>query len=160
MEEVALLIDALKKRLGVITDVELAQRLAVDKSTVSSWRSRGALPKRYLGILTGEDVQEAIATPPLRWAVHEEYAFKLALFRLAKALGADASSGDYGRAWRAFRNTGGFWKLMREAQKDLAETLDSEVSAIETAFALVMHHDIEAGEAATARDTKLLTAST
>lgn len=156
MEDVGSLIEVLKRRLGVTTDVELAKRLAVDKSTVSSWRSRNTLPKRYLGILTGEDAQQTIATPPIRWAEHEEYAFRLALFRLAKALGPDASSGDYGRAWKAFRTTGGFWKLMRESQKDLAEALDSRVSSIETAFALIMHDDVTAGEAATERDAKLL----
>lgn len=156
MEDVGNLIEALKMRLGASTDVELARKLAVDKSTVSSWRSRGSLPKRYMGIVTGEEEAQAVSTPPLHWGTHEEYAFKLALFRLAKVLGGDATSGDYGRAWRAFRHTGGFWKLMLTSQRDLAQALDNEVSAIETALAVIMHHDIEAGEAATLRDAKVL----
>lgn len=151
MVETANLIDQLKKRLGAETDVDLARKLAIDKSTISSWRSRDSLPERYVRILQGEDHQ-TVLTPPLKWGPYEQYAFRLALFRFAKARAAAATSRDYGTIYRSFSNQGGFWLLMRDAQKDLAKCLEEQTSVMDTAFAIVLHEDLEAGQAATNRD--------
>ena len=155
MDETTNLIDQLKKRLGAETDVDLARKLAIDKSTVSSWRSRDNLPDRYLRILHGEDKQ-SVATPPLKWGQYEDYAFRLALFRYAKAQGEAALSSDFKTVHATFRHGGAFWKLMHDSQKDLAECLEERSSNIDTAFALVLHDYVEAGTAATERDRATL----
>jgi len=141
--------------LGAETDVDLARKLAIDKSTVSSWRSRDNLPDRYLRILHGEDKQ-TVATPPLKWGQYEDYAFRLALFRYAKARGEAAQSADFKTVWTTFTHIGGFWKLMHESQKDLAQCLEEQTSVMDTAFAIVLHEDLEAGASATDRDRATL----
>ncbi|WP_022705306.1 helix-turn-helix domain-containing protein [Pseudorhodobacter ferrugineus] len=157
MDKTANLIDELKKKLGVETDVDLARALTVDKSTVSSWRNRGNVPERYLAILKGESHQ-TVLTPPIKWGQYEEFAFRLALFRFAKAKGLAAQGTSYGEVYMQFNKHAGFWLLMRQAQKDLALKIDDQTGVMDTAFALLIHDDIEAGEAATARDLEILNA--
>jgi len=155
MNTTANIIDELKKKLGVDTDVDLSRVLAVDKSTVSSWRHRGNVPDHHLGVLNGNSHQ-TVLTPPLKWGQYEEFAFKLALFRFAKARGLAAQEANYGEVYMQFNNHAGFWFLMREAQKDLAETIEARTRVMDTAFALLIHDDIAAGAEATARDIEVL----
>jgi hypothetical protein len=51
--EAAELIDQLKKRLSVETDIELATRLLVSRSTDANWRNRDAVSERYSRIADG-----------------------------------------------------------------------------------------------------------
>lgn len=47
-DEVNSAIAALKRRFRVETDQGLANRLKVERSTVTSWRRRGTVPERYV----------------------------------------------------------------------------------------------------------------
>jgi len=47
-------IEALKRALGAETELELAARLGIARSTVSQWRRRGSIPARYLALLAAE----------------------------------------------------------------------------------------------------------
>lgn len=40
-------VDALKQAIGVETDLALAAKLGLDRSTVAQWRRRGMVPARY-----------------------------------------------------------------------------------------------------------------
>ena len=66
MEGVQELVNRLKEHFRVEKDADLARVLGVDKRTVSAWRSRGNVPRRYVPILEGENHQ-SVLTPPLRW---------------------------------------------------------------------------------------------
>ncbi len=46
-------ISALKSALGARTELELAAKLGIARSTVSQWRRRGSIPARYHGLLAG-----------------------------------------------------------------------------------------------------------
>ena len=56
-------IDHLRAFMDVVSDPELARKLRIDKSTISSWRSRGSVPNRYRRILSGSD-PHAYEMPP------------------------------------------------------------------------------------------------
>lgn len=146
------IIDALKVRLSAETDSDLARKLAVDKRTISSWRSRNKVPDRYQAILEGSEKQ-AVLTAPLKWGEYEQTAFKLALYRFARARSEVAQSSDYATVFRAFEAERGFWSLMLQAQLDLAKVLDNGSSvSLHTALAIVIHEDIKAGSDAISRD--------
>lgn len=143
-------IAALREHFGVQTDAELARKLRVDKSTVYSWRSRGSVPDRFARILEGGSNQFAL-TPPLHWGEHEIAAFEVALFRFCRLYNGSKRLTDYRSALELFSGSayGKFLSLMVEAQKDL---MDREVGNTTASRALLIHSDLEAGEAAIDRD--------
>lgn len=53
-------IRALKTVLGVTTDIELARALGVERSSVSQWKRRGGVPKKYAALAgLADGVKEA-----------------------------------------------------------------------------------------------------
>lgn len=76
-------ISKLKERFGVATDLELAKRLHLGRSTVANWRNRGQVPKRYV------EVAEDGYWGPFRvgeteWTEEERAAANLAIMRLMR----------------------------------------------------------------------------
>lgn len=141
------MIASLREHFGVQTDADLARRLRIDKSTVSSWRSRGTVPARFARILEGESNQFALV-PPAHWGEHEIAAFEVALFRFCRLYSGSRRLSDYRSALEMFSGDAycKFLSLMMEAQQDL---VDRQVG---TSRALLIHADLEAGEAAIDRD--------
>ena len=88
-------IEQLKRRFRVSTDQELAERLKVGRSTVTSWRRRGSVPERYARLA---DYGTSLSFPPdmddPTWTDAEHAACDLALVRLIRGWGAD-NLGDY-----------------------------------------------------------------
>jgi hypothetical protein len=88
-------IEQLKRRFRVSTDQELAERLKVGRSTVTSWRRRGSIPERYARLT---DYGTSLSFPPdmddPTWTEAEQAACELALVRLIRGWGAD-NLGDY-----------------------------------------------------------------
>lgn len=85
-------IELLKRRFHVQTDQGLAERLRLGRSTVTSWRRRGALPERYAQMAEGQvtflpDFLDKSLTRVDRAAM------TLALMRLIKGFGAQIT--DY-----------------------------------------------------------------
>lgn len=148
-------IEGLKLRLNAATDSDLARKLAVDKRTVSAWRARGAVPDRYRAITSG-DSHQTIMTPPRGWGEYEEYAFRLALFRFTRVSAGVAQSGSYSDIVSTFGRPHGFWLLLRRCQQDLASVMEDRADHLHLAFALLLHDDITAGEAAIERDRDYL----
>lgn len=144
-------IASLKAQLGADTDTELARRLRVNKSTVSSWRARGSVPRRFLGILDGDPHQFMLA-PPLKWGEHEEAAFRVALFRFCRLMLKTTDISDFRRVLRLFSGEAypAFWLMMDAAQKDLINRQGEYPGA--TTFGLLLHDDIAAGDEAVRRD--------
>lgn len=144
-------IEALKLKMNASSDADLARKLAVDKRTVSAWRTRGGVPERYTAILDG-GTHQTIMTPPLKWGQYEECAFRLALFRFTRVKAAAAISNDFRTIFDAFGRPRGFWLLMVRCQRDIATVMEERTDSPDTAIALLMHDDITAGAAAIERD--------
>ncbi|MFN4172141.1 MAG: hypothetical protein ACK4GW_10345 [Pseudorhodobacter sp.] len=94
-------IELLKRRFHVGTDQGLAERLRLGRSTVTSWRRRGAVPERYAQMAQGQitflpDFINKTLTDV------DQAAMTLALMRLIKGFGAQIS--DY----RTYLAKGGF----------------------------------------------------
>jgi Bacteriophage CI repressor helix-turn-helix domain len=85
-------IAALMKRFRVSTDQGLADRLRVGRSTVTSWRRRGAVPERYMRLTTERPTALPDILDPSLDAVERD-AWVLALVRLV--LGPGARIVDY-----------------------------------------------------------------
>ncbi|WP_164881741.1 helix-turn-helix domain-containing protein [Paenirhodobacter populi] len=147
-------IKQLKAKFNVDTDVDLARKLRIEKSTISSWKSRGRVPSRFLRILSGEN-HEFIAAPPVGWGEEEEAAFSLALFRFSRAFSDVISRGEYRSLVQLFTPAAAhFWWLMSQAQEDLIKKQAHSGVSVSAAEALVMFDDLEHGSGAVERDRK------
>jgi hypothetical protein len=142
-EDVEARIAALRAHLGAQHDADLAAKLGIGKSTISSWRSRGRIPERFLRVLDGES-HEPIATPPRGWGDHERAAFDLALFRFTLLFGPLAREGHCRDAMVVFSNTSIFWLMMHHARKDLVERMEAAGHQLQVAFAVILYEEREA----------------
>lgn len=149
------IIEALKAQFGTDTDADLARRLSIDKSTISAWKARGSVPRRFRAIVNGES-PSFFATSPMGWGEHEKNAFEIALFRFTRARAEVALEGDYEKCLETFTGGAEFWVLMLEAQKQLLDRQGDGRHSPDTAQALVIHDLLTEGEAAIARDRRLL----
>ncbi|MBQ2260390.1 MAG: hypothetical protein II336_03375 [Loktanella sp.] len=100
-EDVDEKIELLKRRFRVSTDQGLAERLHLGRSTVTSWRRRGAIPDRYVAMADG---QVTFLPDFLDEGLTEldNAAMTLALMRLIRVFGAEIT--DY----RSYLAKGGF----------------------------------------------------
>lgn len=145
-------IEQLKAKFNVDTDVELARKLRIEKSTVSSWKSRGRVPNRFLRILSGENHQ-FIAAPPIGWGEEEQAAFSLALFRFSRAFSDIITKGEYRSLVQLFTPASShFWWLMSEAQQDLIKRQAHSGVSVSAAATMAMYDDLEHGSGAIERD--------
>lgn len=149
------IIEALKAQFGTQTDADLARRLSIDKSTISSWKARGSVPRRFRAILSGAS-PSFFAISPMGWGEHEKNAFEIALFRFTRARAEVALEGDHEKCLEAFTSSGEFWVLMLEAQKQLLDRQGDGRHSPDTAQALAIHDLLDEGDAAIARDCRLL----
>lgn len=157
MSEVERQIAELRAHMNADTEADLARKLRIDQSTISTWKSRGSVPKRFLSIVEGGASHQLIDHPPLMWGEHETEAFALALFRFARLTGEVALSGDYRSAVECFPTTSpGFWFLVSDAQNDLMAAKRGANQGFHTTRLLLMHEDIEMGAAAIERDRQRL----
>ena len=144
-------IAALRRRLNAKTDTELARKLGINKSTISTWKTRGSVPKRFLAIRDGAS-HEAINSPPLGWGDHENMAFNLAVSRAMRALNWVMSQGSYSDLLTVFSTSAWLWVLMHEAQQELTHRQDERGVDLGTAFSMALHDDFATPEAAAERD--------
>lgn len=117
-------IELLKRRFHVGTDQGLAERLRLGRSTVTSWRRRGAVPERYAQMAEGQvtflpDFLDKTLTDVDRAAM------KLALVRLIKGFGAQLT--DY----PTYLSKGGFLSAqmaigVEKAFLDITALMDDE----------------------------------
>jgi transcriptional regulator with XRE-family HTH domain len=79
-EDVSATVERLKQRFHATTDQELAEKLDLGRSTVTSWRRRGSVPARYAKLAEGE-VVTPFGMPWTYWTEEENAALSLALLR-------------------------------------------------------------------------------
>jgi hypothetical protein len=106
----------LKQRFHAVTDQELAEKLSLGRSTVTSWRRRGSVPERYAKLADGE-VVSPYGLPWTYWTEEENAALSLALLRHGAWL--EPLKQDYGM----FLSKVGFLvpQLLSQMQKALPE---------------------------------------
>lgn len=156
MSDVEAQLEKLKEHFGVEKDVDLARKLMIDKRTVSAWRARGAVPARYQGIAQGDDPQ-SVMTPPARWGEHERAAFDLAVFRVARALLPETAAGEFRVTMQAFGGAWAyFWEVMSTAHRDLVNQMDEGSKEVRSAFALLLHAELQEDPEAVANVRKTL----
>ena len=135
-------IGELRAFLHAENDADLARKLRIDKSTVSSWRSRKRIPERFSSILDG-DVIEHRSSPPELWGDIEDTAFSLALCRYTLAFKNIVDAGDYQEAMHTFRDNRRFWLIMNNAASSLQERMRDGSFDLSSAFAVLLHEDMK-----------------
>lgn len=155
--DVAAVIEDLRRHFGVTTDAELARQLSIDKSTISSWRSRGRIPIRYRGIVDGTHRAPAPA-PPVAWTQLERIAFDLALLRFARAMGPKLDGGDAFSSWVAYQKANwAFWPFVRSCHDEIAERgRDVPSGHYQGAYTDTLKSYFERGEAGIEADRRFL----
>lgn len=117
------LIQAIKITFAVETDEELAKALQIGRSTISSWRLRGSVPKRYLMRKPG-DPQSVVNFPPLEWGQEEQAAFTLAMARFIR------THGHAFETYRQFLEHGAsaaaeFWVIHQDTKGELVREMNA-----------------------------------
>ena len=155
------IIEGLREHFRVETDAALARALSVDKSTISSWRNRDRVPKRYAEILVGGDSAGA-SRPPRDWPWADLVAFDLALLRFTRAMGSVLDGHDPLNTYGKFQlAASAFWRLKRDCRAELNELLtEAQAAGAEDAhgdaYGEALRLYFKAGQAALEADRKLL----
>jgi hypothetical protein len=53
-------VDELKEALGLLTDIDLASRLGVERSTIAQWRRRQKVPQHWHFVLANEGIEDRL----------------------------------------------------------------------------------------------------
>lgn len=143
-------IAGLRGAVSAGTDAELARMLGVDQSTISSWRSRGRVPERFVKMLdTGKKAGSSEA--PQVWGELQERAQTIALIRFTLIRSKVAQSGDVDRALGVFLDLKPFWLVLHRSIHELRIKMEALRVDLKTAQALVMQDDLRDPEATTQR---------
>lgn len=140
------IIDQLKKRFSVDTDVDLAVKLLVSRSAVANWRSRDHVPDRYARIASGATDWRVQYTMFGEWSDIEREAMVLAVARLIRDF-SDVGSDYSAFLSKAHRAAASVQMYHSNACTDLvnemsASDTDSAVRACQRLF----YNEMQAGK--------------
>lgn len=156
-DEVKRTIEALKSRYRVKTDSELAQIMGIDKSTISSWKTRNKVPSRIKEILESDMV--AVQSSPVDWGPFQRRSFGLALLRITRVLNDRFDTADFQKAMKLTNSSGAFFMIMGRAEGDILNAQERGDYSFETATAIVLHDDMADPTSAIERDAVVLRAA-
>lgn len=143
-------IAGLRGAVSAGTDAELARMLGVDQSTISSWRSRGRVPERFVKMLdTGK--KTGLDEAPQVWGELQERAQTLALIRFTLIRNEVAQSGDVDRALGVFLDLKPFWLVLHRSVHELRIKMETLRVDLKTAQALLMQEDLRDPKTTTRR---------
>ena len=137
VEGVDTIVAELRGIVGAQNDAELANKLGVDKSTVSGWRARGRVPSRYLTLLEAEPVPSHDVWPELH-----DRGTALALARYTILRSEVAMGGEVDQALPAFLDVKPFWVVMHRAVHDLRAKMATLNVDLQAATALLLQEDL------------------
>lgn len=143
-------ISDLRQALSATSDSELARKLNIDKSTISSWRSRGRVPARFINLI-GENPVTPSHEPPNVWGELQEKANALALLRFALLRADLAKSGNADRVLAIFRDMRPFWLILNRSIQELRSKEEALAVDITAAQAILMHEDLRDPDATARR---------
>lgn len=144
-DDVGAQIERLRLKFRAKSDVELAGKLNVDKSTISSWRSRNRVPEKYLELLK-LDLRNFFISPPSKWGELEKAALGLALFRVSLATKEVIEAADYHETMKTFHLSGTFWLIFSKALKDILRRQEDGGYPLESAQAMKFFDDLQEPE--------------
>ncbi len=131
----------LRSAVSAKTNAELARKLGIDQSTISSWRSRGRVPDRFKKML--DTPEKGLASrPPQVWGELQDRAHTLALIRFTLLRQEDANSRDVDRAMGVFLDLKPFWLILNRAVHELRLKMELLSIDLATAQALMMQDDL------------------
>ena len=137
LEGVDTIIVALRGIVGAQNDAELANKLGVDKSTISGWRARGRVPSRYMKLLEAEPVPSHDVWPELH-----DRGTAVALARYTILRSEVAMGGEVDAALPAFLDVKPFWVVMHRAVHDLWVKMATLNVDLQAAAALLLQEDL------------------
>jgi hypothetical protein len=142
-DDVSDLIEQMKRLLGAKNEAELARRLGVNQSVISSWKSRGSVPMAYRYVL-GRGSTLALGTPPMNWAPYENAALALAVRRWVRV--ADSDGGH------RLPVIDDLWTLFRAAVRSVLQEMEAHQVTAWEAAERINACDAQLGRNATERD--------
>lgn len=149
--------DAVEATIASLRDVvsaknnaELARKLGIDQSTISSWRARGRVPARFVKLIENPEIG-VLGEPPQVWGELQDRAQAVALMRFTLLRSALASSGDVDRALGAFLDLKPFWLVLHRAVHELRLKMEASGVDLATAQALMMQEDLRDPDTTTRR---------
>lgn len=137
MNQVESTISDIRAVVGAKNDADLARRLNIDQSTISSWRSRGRVPSRFVKLLEAEPVPSREVWPELH-----DRGTAIALARYTILRNEVAMMGDVDKALPAFLDVKPFWIVMHRAVYDLRAKMDALNVDLQAAAALLLQEDL------------------
>lgn len=138
----------LRSVVGAKNDAELARRLKIDQSTISSWKARGRVPQKFTKLL---EESEAKPQPPEVWPELQDRATAVALVRFILLRSELARSRDVDQAIATLRDLKPFWLAMHRAVHDLRAKMEALGTDLGTAEALLFQEDLRDPDATAER---------
>ena len=130
-------ISRLYELVNAKTNADLARKLGIDQSTISSWKARGRVPKRFVDFLDAGEVGQ----PQIQVELQER-AQTIALARSTLLRREVASSGDVDKALAEFMDLKPFWLVMKPAAQELRLKMETLQLDLQTAQALLLNEDL------------------
>lgn len=145
-EQVEETISALRASVGAATDAELARRLRLNQSTISSWRARGRVPSKFV-----RELESNGAKPPQIWGELQDRALPVAHGRYILLRAGVVLSGDVEKAMRALSDVRAFWLVLHRAVHDIRTKMDALNIDLAAAQMLILQADLSDPEATATR---------
>lgn len=133
-------LEELRKVVSARNDAELARKLGIDQSTISSWKSRGRVPQRFANMLSAE-LGKADPLPLEVGGELQDRGTSVALLRFTLWRGELATSGTPEDVMRAFMDLRPFWLIMHRAIHELLLKVEAFNVDLATAQALLLQED-------------------
>lgn len=131
----------LRSVVNASSNAELAQKLGVDQSTISSWRARGRVPNKFIKFLR-EPANISSAEMGDIWPEMTSCATAVALVRYTLLRHEVASSGEVDRGLSVFLTLKPWWFVVHRAAHDLRSKMEALGIDLKTAQALIMQYDL------------------
>ena len=151
-DEVSETIECLRDVMNATSDADLARKLQIGQSTVSTWRKRGPVPMRYQRIAKGEH-PFAYGEAPAYWSANENAALGIALTRYCRINFDAVTENDFASLLEMANYAEDLWTLLRAAREDLATSAGKSLHA---RVAELLHRDCTNPTEAAQRDRKLI----
>lgn len=148
--EVHTTLDSLKRAVNARNEAELARRLGINQSTISSWKQRGRVPSRFTRMI---EQPEAGAMPDLRGVSGQlqERAYPIGIARFALLRRDLIGGGDVDKALPVLRDMLPFWLVIHRAVHDMLTRVEELGVDFETAQALILQEDLRDPDATAKR---------
>ena len=145
----------LRSVVNAKSNADLAQKLGVDQSTISSWRARGRVPSWFMVFLEKPRKETSAETSEV-WPELTSCATAVALVRFTLLRHEVAVSQEVDRGLSVFLAIKPWWFVMHRAAHDLSLKMEAPGIDLKTAQALITQDDLRDPAATTSREAQQL----